>query len=240
MMKADREENSIEPRLIRPGKYAAGSKTVDRILQAALEILVEEGSAAFTLQRVATECDLKIGNVTRHFARKEVLVNVLLNELLDSSDKLLKQRVYDTNMSAEDALFLVITESMEYEQLKHTTHLFTELWAMSNHNEFLAERLEALYEYVHTLIGSFVKQMNPSLNADQVETVSIFIDTSMIGTVVLAGYNKPWETKMPLLGALAAKTFINMVKTITPDEIETLLSGSNRSHSLASPRNRAK
>lgn len=219
------DENSVDAGPSRPGKYSAGSKTVDRILQAALHILVEEGSTAFTLQRVATECDLKIGNVTRHFPRKEVLVNVLLNEILDSSDKLLKQRVYDTDMSPEDALFLVITETMENIKIKQTTHLFTEIWAMSNHNEILADRLDALYRYVHTLIGSFVKQLNPSLNADQVETVSIFIDATMIGTVVLAGHSKPWEPKIPILGAMAAKVLINMVKTITPDEIEALLTG---------------
>lgn len=229
MTEAVRDKHSIETEPSRPGKYSAGSKTVDRILQAALHILVEEGSAAFTLQRVATQCDLKIGNVTRHFPRKEVLVNVLLNEILDSSDRLLKQRVYDTDMAAEDALFLVITETMADLKSKRTTHLFTEIWAMSNHNAFLAERIDALYKYVHALIGSFVKQLNPSLSADQVETVSIFIDATMIGTVVLAGHSKPWEPKNPVLGAMAAKVLIDMVKTITPDEIDTLLAGSKRS-----------
>ena len=47
----------------RPGKYSQGSKTVETILQAALHVLIEEGSGAFTLRRIAAQCDLQVGYV---------------------------------------------------------------------------------------------------------------------------------------------------------------------------------
>ena len=142
----------------RPGKYSQGSKTVETILQAALHVLIEEGSGAFTLRRIAAQCDLQVGNVSRHFPRKEMLVQVLLDELLTSSEERLKRGVYETKMSPEDALALVIAGTLEDIETKRITRLITELWAMSNHNDFVAERVEALYRYVHNLIGSFVKR----------------------------------------------------------------------------------
>ncbi len=222
MMEADSNEQSMDLGVVRPGKSSRGSKTVDMILRAAVQVLIEEGSAAFTLKRIAEECDLQIGNVTRHFPRKEMLVQLLLHEILDSSEELIRSRVYESNMPAEDALALVITGTMEGAKTKGTTHLITELWSMSNHNEFVAERMEALYQYTHTLIGSFVKQLNPSLDAEEVEAVSIFINAAMEGTTVLAGYGRPWTAKIPLMKIIAANSLVKMAKTITSAEIRML------------------
>lgn len=224
MIKTDDNEQFMDISLVRSGKSSRGSKTVDTILQAAVRVLIEEGSAAFTLKRIAEESGLQIGNVSRHFPRKEMLVQLLVREILDTGEELFKRYMCASHMSAEEGLALVITGTMEGAKTKGTTHLITELWAMSNHNELVAERMEAMDHYVHTLIGSFVTQLNPSLNAEEVEAVSLFINAAMGGTTVLAGYGKPWESKMPLIKAIAVSALVNMVKTITPDEIRKLQS----------------
>ncbi|KAK0348191.1 hypothetical protein LTR94_038211, partial [Friedmanniomyces endolithicus] len=58
----------------RPGIYARGTETVDTILRAALDLLIDEGATAFTIRRIAARCDMKVGNVSYHFPRKEMLV----------------------------------------------------------------------------------------------------------------------------------------------------------------------
>lgn len=56
---------------VRPGVYARGADTVDAILKAAKHVLVEEGASAFTLQRIATQCGLRLGMLIITFpARK--------------------------------------------------------------------------------------------------------------------------------------------------------------------------
>lgn len=37
----------------RPGIYARGTETVDTILRAALDLLIDEGATAFTIRRIA-------------------------------------------------------------------------------------------------------------------------------------------------------------------------------------------
>lgn len=224
MMEGEDNEVSMDLGLVRPGRSPRGSKTVEKILRAAIQVLIDEGSTAFTLKRIAEECGLQIGNVTRHFPRKEMLVQLLVHEILSLSDELLKRRVYEPRLSPETALALVITGSMEGAKAKGTTHLVTELWAMSNHNEFVADRMQSLYDYTHKLIGSFVKQINSSLDEEEVEVVSIFINAAIEGTTVLAGYGKPWEAKIPLLKTIAANSLVRIVKTITPDEVRRLRS----------------
>ena len=167
---------------------------------------------------------MQLGNVSRHFPRKEILVQALLYDLLTSNEKFLKNSTSDRRKPAAEALKSVIVGTLEDIGTKRTTHLSPEFWAMSNHNELVAARVEATYRYVLKLIGSFVAQLNPSLDADQVETVALFINATMEGTTMLAGYGKPWEKKMPELKAIAAKWLINMAKEISPEEIDTLSS----------------
>lgn len=217
-----RKEAPTATMTTRPGVYACGADTVDAILKAALHILIEEGAPAFTLRRIASECDLKLGNVSRHFPRKEMLVQVLLEELLRPSEGLVKRNIRETGMPAEEALTLIIEGSLDEIKTKRMTRLFTELWAMSNHNEFVAERLESLYHYVHQLIAEFVTQLNPKLSADEAYTVSLFISASIEGTTMLAGFGKPWRSLMPQLKGLAIKSLIHLVKTITPAELRAL------------------
>ena len=206
----------------RPGVYSRGSETVDRILKAALRVMVDKGWPAFTLRRIASECGLQVGNVSRHFPRKEMLVQVLLDERLTMSEELVEHNIREAGISAEEALGLVIASTLDDMRLKETTHFFPELWAMSNHNDFVASRLEASHRYVLLLIGSFVKQLNPALSDDEVETVSIFINSAMEGTTMAAGFGKPWEKKIPQLKALYVKSLIKMVKTITSEDIRLL------------------
>jgi AcrR family transcriptional regulator len=203
----------------RPGIYARGSDTVDTILKAAAHVLVEEGASAFTLRRIADECGLKVGNVSAHFPRKEMLVQVLLEELITSAEDLIEKSFSLNDIPAEEALTIIITGILDDIALKRTTHLFIELWAMANHNDFVADRLEDLYRYMIDLIASCVKQLNPALGPKDVASVALFITGSLEGATVLSGYGKPWESQMPQLGAIAVQSFIHLVKTITPEDI---------------------
>ncbi len=219
------QEPAKKPKLaapVRPGVYSRGSDTVDAILKAALHVLVEEGASAFTLRRIAAESGLQVGNVSRHFPKKEMLVQVLLEELLSPSQGDVKRQITNMGMPPEEGLALVIGGSLDGIQTKKTTRLFTELWAMANHNEFVAERVELVYRYVHGLIGAFVAELNPALSEQEIEVVSVYISASIEGSTMLAGYEKPWSGIMPQIRGIAVKFLVELAKTITPDEVQGL------------------
>jgi len=204
---------------VRPGVYSRGSDTVDAILKAALHVLIEEGASAFTLRRIASECGLQVGNVSRHFPRKEMLVQVLLEELLSPSEGQVRNNITNVAMPPDKALALIISGSLDEIQTKKMTRLFTELWSMTNHNDFVAERVEMVYRYVHRLISACVSELNPALNAEQVEVVSVYISASIEGSTMLAGFRKPWSSMMPQLKVIATKFLVDMAKNITPEEV---------------------
>ena len=210
------------PAPARPGIYARGTETVDSIIEAALAVLIDEGAAAFTIRRIAARCGMKVGNVSYHFARKEALVQVLLDDLLASYGSLLDETVHQPDLTPEQRLRMVITLCLDDICTKRTTHLFTELWALANHNAFVADRVRTFYQNVQDIIGEFVTDLNPRLSPDEVHTVSLYISASMEGSTTFLGYGKPWAHKMPQFTAIAAKTLVDLAKNITPDELSAI------------------
>lgn len=206
----------------RPGIYARGTETVDAILKAALDLLIEEGATAFTIRRIAARCDMRVGNVSYHFPRKELLVQVLLDDLIESYSRVLEQMVRIPFVSAEEQLRLLIVLCLDDIRGQRTTRLFTELWALANHDDFVADRVRIFYQRVHDYIGEYVALVNPALTPDEVHTVSLYISASMEGTTPFLGFEKPWAHKMPAITALAAKSLVDLAKTVTSRDIAGL------------------
>jgi AcrR family transcriptional regulator len=208
----------------RPGTYSRGTETVDAILKAALSVLIDEGAAAFTIRRIAAACGMKVGNVSYHFPRKEMLVQVLLDELLANYEKVLEDRVRQPDLTTEERLRLLIVICLEDIAGKRTTRLFTELWALANHNEFIADRVRGFYQRVHDFIGEYVAVLNPALSEDEVRTVAIYISASMEGSTPFLGFEKPWADRMVAYTSIAAHALVSLAKTITSAEIAGITS----------------
>ncbi|WP_226637220.1 TetR/AcrR family transcriptional regulator [Novosphingobium profundi] len=203
----------------RPGVYARGADTVDTIIKAALRVIIDEGATAFSIRRIGAECGLKVGNVSYHFPRKELLVKVMLDDMMESYQTKLDDDVRLADISAEERLRRVILMCLEDICSKRTTRLFTELWSLANQSAFIAERIEAFYSDVHVQIGEQIRVLNPALEDEEVHTLALFISASMEGTTPFLGYEKPWRAKMPQIMALSVETFIHLAKTLKPGDI---------------------
>ncbi|MCP1469509.1 AcrR family transcriptional regulator [Sphingobium sp. OAS761] len=206
----------------RPGIYIRGTETVDAILKAALDVLIDEGAEGFTIRRIATRCDMKVGNVSYHFPRKEMLIQILLDELVNTYGKLLENVASRADLSPDDRLKQVIILCLDDIGSKRTTRLFTELWALANHNEAVAERVGAFYAQVHGVIGDCVAAINPGLPADDVQSVALFISASMEGATPFLGHGKPWAHKRPAFTALAVQSLIALAHNASSHDIAEL------------------
>lgn len=203
----------------RPGIYARGSETVDAILKAALNILIDEGAEGFTIRRIAARCGMKVGNVSYHFPRKEMLIQVLLDDLVDHYGRLLDERVRQPGLSAEEQLRRLIIFCLDDIRTRQTTHLFTELWALANHDAVVADRVRAFYERVHGVIGGYVAAMNPALPPEDVKTVALYISATMEGATPFLGHGKPWAERMPAYTAMAVQSLLMLARTATPQNL---------------------
>jgi hypothetical protein len=101
-----------------------------------------------------------------------------------------------------------------------TTRFFPELWAMANHDSFVHDRMNELYQRARVSLNELIAEINPALPADEREILALFISASMEGLTMFAGYEKPWRAQMPMLEAIARRSFVQLVSTLRPGEIK--------------------
>jgi AcrR family transcriptional regulator len=196
----------------REGGYARGHETREQILQAALGLLVEEGSRAMSMRRVAAACGMKLGNLTYHFPSREDLIQALLDAVIGAYEIEFERIVHKPGVAPEERLADICELILEDIRSKKTTRVFPELWALSNHDAFVLERVQELYARARAPIDQIVAEMRPDLPGSEREAIALFISASMEGLTVFAGYEKPFELRMPALEAIAIRSFLDLVR----------------------------
>ena len=204
----------------REGGYAKGQEMREQILAAALSVLVEEGYRAMSMRRVAAMCDLKFGNLTYYYPSREDLVRDLLDSVVRAYEVVFDVIRDDAGRPPQRRLAELCRIILEDIRTKKTTRIFPELWALSNHDSFVQDRVNELYARARASLVDIITEMRPDLSDRQRQTLALFVSASMEGTTIFAGHDKPFEPQMPWLENLALKSFIDLVQTITPEEFD--------------------
>lgn len=206
----------------REGGYARGQDGVEQILRAALSLLVEQGSKALTLRRIAAECGMNVGNLNYYFRSKDDLIRELLDAVISSYQDSFDAITHEPGADAEARLGKLVRLILEDITTKKTTRFFPELWAMSSHDPFVQERMEELYRQARVSLNELIAEINPALPEEERETLALFMSASMEGQTVFAGYEKPWMPRMPWLEQIAITSFVHLARTLRPGQIRAL------------------
>lgn len=196
----------------REGGYSKGHQTREDILRAALALLVDEGYAAMTMRRVATACDMKLGNLTYHFPTREDLLRELLEAVISAYENSFEEFIQMDTVPPEERLAEICGLILEDIRTKKTTRVFPELWALSNHDTFVFERVQELYARARISLMNIIQEMRPDLEAETVEELALFISASMEGATIFAGFEKPFEPRMANYERIAIRAFIDIVR----------------------------
>jgi AcrR family transcriptional regulator len=203
----------------REGGYQKGQETRELILRTALSILIEEGYRAMSMRRVAAACGMKFGNLTYHYRSREDLVRELLEAVIRSYEREFEQIIHMPGVPAEERLDRICNLVLDDIRSKKTTHFFPELWALSNHDGFVLERVQELYTRARAPLIEIIAEMRPDLAGAEHEVLALFISGSMEGLTIFAGYGKPFEPRMAQLERIAVRSFVAVVKTISREDI---------------------
>lgn len=203
----------------RKGGYARGKDVFEQILRAAFALLVEDGWNALTLRRIASRCGLKAGNLSYYFSSKEDLLRELLNAIISSYEESFDAIKNDSKSTAEQRLEGIVGVILEDITTKETTRIFTELWAMANHDRFVQDRLNELYQRGRAAIKDLISEINPALPVEEREILSVFFAASLEGLTIFAGHDKPWRARMPWLERIAATSFVQLARDMKPGDI---------------------
>jgi AcrR family transcriptional regulator len=213
------------PRLMvktRQGGYAVGQARVSAILSAALDVLIEQGYGAITFREIARRCGLRVGAVNYYYRTRNELIRELIESVISPYLKVVDSIFSDPKMDAEQRFLAVLTLMLEDLDTKKTTHVFPELWALSNRNEFVAEQIEQLYRREHEVFERLIRDVNPALSAAERNAVALFISSSIEGLTLFIGHGKPWRQRRDWLNNVTAYALLSMVRNISNNDVRKI------------------
>lgn len=201
--------------------YTRGKNGYEQILHASLDILIEHGYKALTFRKIATACNMNVGNVQYYFKSKEILIRELLDAIFgayhDEFDRILET----TRRGPKRKLAKYITVIIDDLASRKTTRVFPELWALANHEPLVEERLQAMYRSARERLHLIIEDLNPTLSKTERETLALFIVASMEGLTIFAGHEKPWENQLNDIKRIAIFSFTTLINNITTTDIKT-------------------
>lgn len=129
-----------------PRRTAQGVQTHEAILDGAVHVLTTLGLAGFSIPQVAAAVGIAPGNLTYYFPTRDHLVRAMAERLLRQYSEQVEAVCLRLGESDELDLNGFVDWLLENAVSPQTVHMFPELWAMSNQNEYVAESLDRIYE----------------------------------------------------------------------------------------------
>jgi len=200
--------------LNRPGT-ATQEKGLSRlfsILDAAAAVFMESGYAALTMRKVANHAGISIGNLNYYYRTKEDLLRDLLDYVINPYLEEFDRRRELAGASPEKQLAAVLRFWIEDLNTPETTVFFPELWALANHDEYIAELTDALYAKARINLIELIPQINPTLTNKEVEEIALYLCASMEGLTLFVGNNKPWEKRLNELKKISIRSAMDLIK----------------------------
>jgi len=209
----------------RPGTAVSrkGTERIDQIMRAARDTLIQLGYQGLTMRAVAAECEISVGNLNYYYASKADLLadlmEVVIGGYLTDFDDILSESDPRTPEHALEGVIRFIISDIGTEE---TTMFFPELWALANHDADAANRMHELYAKARLVFDDLIPQINPALSAAEARQVSLFLSASLEGQTMFLGYKKPWAKYRQRLSNIAVKALLDLVRSVTPDDIANL------------------
>lgn len=200
-------------------RYQTGRDRVAQIIEVALEIILESGYQALTLREVARRCKVQIGAISHYYKSRAVLLQDVINSVMVPYSENFRAIQHVPDATPEQKLERIIRFLLEDIQTRRTTRLFPHLWALANHDAFVAKAVDSVYILERTTFTDLIAEINPGLNDAERETLAVFLSSAVAGSTMFLGFEKPWAPQLPLYSAITCRALIELVRTITPAEL---------------------
>lgn len=182
------------------------------ILDAAREQFMEAGYGGFTMRRVAKRAGITIGNLNYYYRTKEDLLRDLLEYVINDYLEEFERRRQIAGQSPEKQLLAVLKFWIDDLNTPETTSFFPELWALGNHDPYIADLVDDLYAKARLPLNELIPQINPTLTRKEVERMALYICAAMEGLTVFVGNGKAWANQIGDIRQITIRNFMAMIK----------------------------
>ena len=165
--------------------------TVGRVLEAARDIIAEDGMGALTFRKLSSRCGMAVSNLQYYFPSSEDLFRALMRFIItECLDRLLNISFLEIS-DPEQRLRTFLEVQVEDVQRKQTNAIFIALWDLAQRDAFVSKWLGEIYSVERSLLSSMLAEIHP------LESQRDILDRSAAIASLIEGM-------MPLFGPAAA------------------------------------
>ncbi|WP_338870942.1 TetR/AcrR family transcriptional regulator [Myxococcus stipitatus] len=143
--------------------HAKGHERVERILDAAMDVLVEDGYAGLSLRGVAQRAGLSLGNLQYYFPAKQDVVRALLSRYLEGTIRRVRERMEGGGKEPARRLRHALDSILEDQESPRHFQLFAELWALAARDAMVADALRVFYAGYREGLVELLQALTPGL-----------------------------------------------------------------------------
>ncbi len=160
-----------------------GQKRISAILKTARKVLTENGLEDFSVNKVAAEAGISIGNLQYYFPKRKDLLYAVLNNMLDPAVERVEKTIFSQREGRKDKQVLrdIVTYGLTSNLSDNGCAITWNFSAMSLYDDDAKAMLTNWYAAYRELLGKALKYYNPKLTKRQLESYTLFIASLIEG-----------------------------------------------------------
>lgn len=176
------------------------SQRKNEILQAAIEMIADEGYASLTMRALARACGIKLGTLQFHFRTSEDMLRALVDYIAKSY-----QRSFESLQGRDEPPDLreIVTFVLDDEagDALCGDRLWPQLWAMQQVEPLVSDLVEDLYTYyVEILERALERKGSDTPHAEALALISL-----LEGSTIFMGKGRRWAADAELVRTTVLK-----------------------------------
>jgi AcrR family transcriptional regulator len=188
-----------------------------RILEAARDVFIREGGAAFSTRRVAKAAKLSLGSVQHVFPTTDELVTAMLEHVNDGYDLAYREMAARLPFNAEQRLVAALDYWLEDICQPDVRRFWFGFWALGCHNKHAESLLKQAYRHHSDNVAAFIGAARASLSEDRCREVATHIVALIEGMMLLTGIaDKRVTVESPLITGVR-RTLLQIIKNAEDD-----------------------
>ena len=165
------------------------------IIQAALEILRDQGDHGLTMRKIASRTGMSLSNVQYYFSTKDVLLAALVEDYLEKCTTLITESIAtDEPRSREERVRRFVSIALSNDPaIIEMCAIFRELWAVATRNPDVSMQLDHYYRhYADSLCTALFPDVKDKRTRDRLKLLLVpYIEGySVVGEAAGGDINK--------------------------------------------------
>jgi len=187
--------------------------TIERIIDAAQQVLITQGSVGFSMRRVAEAAAISPGNLTYHFPSKGELLQAVVTQLVKDFTSQFEGFLAESESSTGQELQTLVRWLLTDAITAQTMRISRELWAMALHDTAVQAAFDDLYDILMEKVVQLLRRSQPNADETSLREMVLFLGLISEGSIVLYGTRR--ERTVPF--ERAVELTISVLGTLAPE-----------------------